>query len=183
MSEWTNAIDGPRCAYTKEDILMCEFYALDYLSFDLIVFHPYRPLTQYLSELGLSDACLQPALYVSLPSSAAHTIDEWTMIDDEWYGHRAIVNDSYRTDLCLVYPPYMIAITAIYMACTFLDRVRIASTSHTKLRICWCGCCCVWWLINDDRIVLIGSLSYPLIVNKSWLYQWHYWTIMMHCRA
>jgi cyclin C len=28
-----------------------------------------------------------------------------------------IVNDSYRTDLCLLHPPYHIAIAALYIAC------------------------------------------------------------------
>lgn len=27
-----------------------------------------------------------------------------------------IVNDSYRTDICLLYPPYLIALSAIYLA-------------------------------------------------------------------
>jgi hypothetical protein len=38
--------EGPKWVYTKEDILECEFYCLNMLGFDLIVFHPYRPLMQ-----------------------------------------------------------------------------------------------------------------------------------------
>lgn len=38
--------EGPKWVYTKDDILECEFYCLNMLGFDLIVFHPYRPLMQ-----------------------------------------------------------------------------------------------------------------------------------------
>jgi len=93
----------PSWPYDMETILECEFYALHYLNFDLIVFHPYRPLTQYLSDKNL----LQTA---------------WN-----------IVNDSYRTDLSLKYAPYLIAIAAIDMACTFLQKDYSAWISSLKL--------------------------------------------------
>jgi len=80
----------PSWPYKMEMILECEFYALHYLNFDLIVFHPYRPLTQYLSGVKMQD-----------------------LLQTAWN----IVNDSYRTDLSLRYAPYLIAIAAIYMAC------------------------------------------------------------------
>jgi len=85
----------PAWPYTMDSMLECEFYALHYLNFDLIVFHPYRPLTQYLAD-GKAPDTLQTA---------------WS-----------IVNDSYRTDLSLMYAPYLIAIAAIYMACNFLSK-------------------------------------------------------------
>ncbi len=81
--------------YGVEDIMECEFFVLEFLSFDLIVFHPYRPLVQFLSDINRVNECLPTA----------------------W----AIVNDSYRTDLCLLYPPYLIAIAAVYMSCTFAE--------------------------------------------------------------
>ena len=33
-----------------------------------------------------------------------------------------IVNDALRTDACLVYPPYLVALAAIYMACVFHNK-------------------------------------------------------------
>ena len=33
-----------------------------------------------------------------------------------------IVNDSYRTDICLLYPPYLIALSAIYLASFLKDK-------------------------------------------------------------
>lgn len=84
------------CAHlTADDILRCEFESLGKLQFDLVVFHPYRDLVQLVADAGVTD-CLQTA---------------WN-----------IVNDSYRTDVCLVYPPHLVAVAAIYMACTFLGR-------------------------------------------------------------
>lgn len=62
----------------------------------LIVYHPYRPLTQYVTDLGMEDAILPIA---------------WR-----------IVNDSLRTDVCLLYPPYMIALAAIHMACVIQQK-------------------------------------------------------------
>jgi len=80
--------------YTMNDILQCEYHALEVLGSDLIVYHPYRPLSRLVQESDMGD-CLQMA---------------WR-----------IVNDSYRTDLCLLHPPYLIAIAAMYMSCVFGD--------------------------------------------------------------
>lgn len=66
-----------------------EFYLLEELEFYLIVWHPYRSLIHFANELGIRESGLQYA----------------------WF----IVNDSYRTDVCLLYPPHMIALAAIYM--------------------------------------------------------------------
>ena len=62
----------------------------------LIAYHPYRPLTQYVADLGMEDAILPIA---------------WR-----------ILNDSLRTDVSLVYPPYEIALAAIYMACVIQQK-------------------------------------------------------------
>ena len=35
---------------------------------------------------------------------------------------RSLVNDLYRTDLILMYPPFMIALACIYMASSFQER-------------------------------------------------------------
>ena len=62
----------------------------------LIVFHPYRPLTKYTADMGQENGLLPIA---------------WR-----------VVNDSLRTDTSLMYPPYMIALTAIYMACVIQQK-------------------------------------------------------------
>lgn len=79
-----------------------EFYLLEELQFYLIVWHPYRPLTQICAELGMRESGLQYA----------------------WF----IVNDSYRTDVCLLYPPHLIALAAIYLT-VILNHADFASGS------------------------------------------------------
>ncbi|XP_071492710.1 cyclin-C-like [Diadema setosum] len=86
--------------YKMPHILECEFYLLEIMDCCLIVFHPYRPLTQYAADLGQEDQLLPLA----------------------WH----IINDSLRTDICLLYPPYLIALASLHMACV------ISQNDHTK---------------------------------------------------
>uniref|UniRef100_A0A3Q3JVB1 Cyclin-like domain-containing protein n=1 Tax=Monopterus albus TaxID=43700 RepID=A0A3Q3JVB1_MONAL len=62
----------------------------------LIVYHPYRPLLQYVQDMGQEDMLLPLA---------------WR-----------IVNDTYRTDLCLLYPPFMIALACLHVACVVQQK-------------------------------------------------------------
>jgi len=74
----------------------CEFYLLEAMDCCLILFHPYRPLLQYVHDLGPDDSLLQLA---------------WR-----------IINDSLRTDVCLLYPPYMIALASLNLACVMQQK-------------------------------------------------------------
>ena len=47
--------------YKVQQILECEFLLLEMLDCCLIVYHPYRPLTQYVTDLGQQDALLPTA--------------------------------------------------------------------------------------------------------------------------
>ena len=42
------------------------------------------------------------------------------------YANRFIINDTYRSELCLLYPPHMIAIAAIYLTLVLNDKTRDA---------------------------------------------------------
>ncbi|KAL0084575.1 cyclin [Phycomyces blakesleeanus] len=75
--------------YDSAKVAEFEFYLLEELEFYLIVWHPYRSLTLICNDLGMRESGLQYA----------------------WF----LVNDSYRTDVCLLYPPHMIALAAIYL--------------------------------------------------------------------
>lgn len=81
-------------AYTQEfpyrtnHILECEFYLLENLDCCLIVFQPYRPLLQLVQDMGQEDQLLTLS---------------WR-----------IVNDSLRTDVCLLYPPYQVCIVRCF---------------------------------------------------------------------
>jgi cyclin C len=68
----------------------CEFSLISELNSHLIVHHPYRSLTDLQSHLSL-------------------TLDETSLA---WN----IINDHYLTDLPLLYPPYLIAVTAAFLA-------------------------------------------------------------------
>ncbi len=61
-----------------------------------MVFQPYRPLVQFCQDLGAEDTILPVA---------------WRM-----------VNDSLRTDVSLLYPPYQIALACIHMAAIVLSK-------------------------------------------------------------
>ncbi|RDD41293.1 Cyclin-C [Trichoplax sp. H2] len=82
---------GSDYPYKMSVILECEFFLLELLDCSLIVFHPYRPLLQFVEDFEKKDALLPCA----------------------W---RAI-NDSYNTDICLMYPPYIIALACLHTAC------------------------------------------------------------------
>jgi len=107
-----------------------EFYLVDDLECDLVVFHPYRTLLALCGkEVG------------SLPSSDAEAGEVGVGVDEgpRYWGsgegkleiHDSvmqiawlIINDSYRSDLCLLYPPHLIAIAAVYLALLFHKSTR-----------------------------------------------------------
>ncbi|KAJ3787604.1 cyclin-like protein [Lentinula aff. detonsa] len=108
-----------------------EFYLVDDLECDLVVFHPYRTLL----ALCKKDSSMSPGGGNSdMPSQEAEAGELGTGIGAEdgprfwgtgegklelsevalqtaWF----IINDTYRSELCLLYPPHLIAITAIYL--------------------------------------------------------------------
>ena len=63
----------------------------------LILYHPYRPLIQFISDL---------------------CPDDTQLLQTAW----RVVNDSYRTDLCLMYPPSLIALASLHIACVMQKR-------------------------------------------------------------
>lgn len=82
--------------YRPNNILECEFYLLENMDCCLIVFQPYRPLVQYCQDLGVEDSVLPTA---------------WR-----------IVSDSLRTDVSLLFPPYLISLSCLHMACVILNK-------------------------------------------------------------
>nr|XP_006817695.1 PREDICTED: cyclin-C-like [Saccoglossus kowalevskii] len=82
--------------YRISHVLECEFFLLEMLDCCMIVYHPYRPLIQYVQDMGQEEQVLPLA---------------WR-----------IVNDSLRTDACLLYPPFQIALACLHMACVILQK-------------------------------------------------------------
>ncbi|CAI7749171.1 unnamed protein product [Closterium sp. NIES-53] len=83
--------------YEVKDILAMEMRLLQALSFNLIVFHPYRPLTTYLEDVSRA------------LSLAANVKEEFAQV--AW----SMVNDSFKTDLSLCHPPFIIALACIHL--------------------------------------------------------------------
>jgi cyclin C len=81
-----------RFYFTGADIVDAEYYLVEELRFNLIVFHPYRPMEKYIRELRLERY-----------QQDAHNM----------------INDSYRTDACLYYPPHAIAIAVLIMTAIY----------------------------------------------------------------
>ncbi|TMW63119.1 hypothetical protein Poli38472_002060 [Pythium oligandrum] len=106
----TTGVDEDEAMYTfqDKDILECEFYVIEALQFDLILHHPFPPLLQFLDEFDLHDDCLQFS---------------WQL-----------VQYSYRTDIILLYPPFMVAYAAAYIACVEAgyDAAQVFSNVNIK---------------------------------------------------
>ncbi|KAJ7618409.1 cyclin-like protein [Roridomyces roridus] len=106
-----------------------EFYLVDDLECDLTVFHPYRTLLA-LCKSDASDDSSTPNEEEAGELGVGITADDgpryWGTgegqlelppngLQTAWF----IVNDTYRSELCLLYPPHLIAIAAIYLTCIF----------------------------------------------------------------
>ncbi|GJP34336.1 hypothetical protein CLOM_g18778 [Closterium sp. NIES-68] len=83
--------------YEVKDVLQMEMRLLQALSFNLIVFHPYRPLTTYLDDVSKT-------LNLSANVKEDFAQMAWSML-----------NDSLKTDLSLCHPPFLIAIACMHL--------------------------------------------------------------------
>ncbi|KAK4492188.1 hypothetical protein RD792_002986 [Penstemon davidsonii] len=85
--------------YEIKEILEMEMKVLEALNYYLVVFHPYRALSQLLQDAGMNDA----------------TQLTW-----------GLVNDTYKMDLILIHPPHLIALACIYIASAQMDKENTA---------------------------------------------------------
>uniref|UniRef100_H2YLX5 Cyclin-C n=1 Tax=Ciona savignyi TaxID=51511 RepID=H2YLX5_CIOSA len=95
--------------YRIHHVWECEFYLLELMDCCLVIYHPYRPLVQYVNDLGLADNLLPIA---------------WR-----------IVNDSYRTDVNLLYPPFQIALACLHMACVVQNQEAVTYQWFADLNV------------------------------------------------
>ncbi|KAF5446436.1 hypothetical protein F2P56_032064 [Juglans regia] len=84
--------------YEIKDILEMEMKILEALNYYLVVFHPYRALSQLFQDAGLND------------------------INMTQLTCRGLVNDTYKMDLILVHPPHLIALACIYIASVLREK-------------------------------------------------------------
>lgn len=101
-------------SYGEKAIWEAEFHLLHGLDFYLIVHQPYRSLLQYIANARLEH-----------------------LLFDSW----AVVNDSYKVDLCLQYPPHVIAIASMMVAAAMRDKspeiARWVATLNVKMDSVW----------------------------------------------
>lgn len=116
-----------------------EFYLVDDLECDLVVFHPYRTL--------MSLCCKENGAVITEPEAGElghDTLDgtghsgegklelQEPAVQMAWY----IINDTYRSSLCLLYPPHMIAIAALYLTLVLhaptREAIRAQSSNDTS---------------------------------------------------
>ncbi|KAF8627315.1 hypothetical protein AX15_004435 [Amanita polypyramis BW_CC] len=132
-----------------------EFYLVDDLECDLTVFHPYRTLM----ALCKSDPSASSGGVVNAGSTGPDTETEegeaaeedspgvGVGMDDgpQYWGTGEgqlelpeggfqhawfIINDTYRSNLCLLYPPHLIAIAALHLTVVFHPPSRSEITPH-----------------------------------------------------
>ncbi|ORY91797.1 cyclin-like protein [Leucosporidium creatinivorum] len=85
-----------------------EFYLIEELDFHLVIFHPYRSLVQLCGRDGGPTAGGEVG---KATRSAMLEMDD-TALQMAWF----VINDTFRSSLCLIHPPHLIAIAAIYLA-------------------------------------------------------------------
>ncbi|MCO5570127.1 hypothetical protein L7F22_023843 [Adiantum nelumboides] len=88
-----------RSSFEVKDVLEMEMKLLEALDYYLVVYHPYRPLVRFLQDAGLNDL----------------VVDSWSL-----------ANDTYKTDLVLMYSPHMIALSCIFLASILKERDTIS---------------------------------------------------------
>ncbi|KZT13223.1 cyclin-like protein [Laetiporus sulphureus 93-53] len=106
-----------------------EFYLVDDLECDLTVFHPYRTLITLCGKEGSSHMTEAEAGEVGAgiddgpkywgTGEGKLELQEGAL-QMAWF----IINDTYRSELCLLYPPHLIAIAAIHLALVLHSSTR-----------------------------------------------------------
>ncbi|KAI5124300.1 hypothetical protein M0805_008908 [Coniferiporia weirii] len=107
-----------------------EFYLVDDLECDLVVFHPYRTLMTLVRDTSQAGQDAEKEA-----GELGTGIDDgprfWGTgegrldmhvggIQNAWF----LINDTYRSDICILYPPHLIAIAALYLICVLNPLVR-----------------------------------------------------------
>ncbi|ODV91536.1 hypothetical protein CANCADRAFT_29937 [Tortispora caseinolytica NRRL Y-17796] len=104
----------PDCVSSDSTIIgQCEFYLIEEMGMCLIVHQPYRSLKQF--SRSMSD--IYQGQLIILP--------------DEMSCAWSVLNDSYITDLPLLYPPHIIALAALFVA--VLTKAPRGSVSDTAV--------------------------------------------------
>ncbi|KAJ2913527.1 hypothetical protein MD484_g6908, partial [Candolleomyces efflorescens] len=120
-----------------------EFYLVDDLECDMVVYHPYRTLlalcrkeasngeegeegeAEEAGELGAGIGAEDGASYWG--SGHGKLVLSEAAFQTAW----SVINDTYRSELCLLYPPHLIAIAALYLTFVLHPPDKIASKTSS----------------------------------------------------
>lgn len=91
-------------------IAECEFYLIEELDSYLIVYHPYRSLTQIIEHMSQTNNLL-------------------TFMKDQTQYAWSMINDSYATDMMLLYPPHIIATATLYVTLVRSHTLQVSQAS------------------------------------------------------
>jgi cyclin C len=91
-----------------------EFYLIEELDTHLIVHHPYKSLL-LINEALHTFSQKQGSFAAGAASSMPNTASLSGLTSEELQSSWSIINDSYVTDLPLLYPPHVLATAAIYL--------------------------------------------------------------------
>ncbi|KAF8901596.1 cyclin-like protein [Mucidula mucida] len=89
-----------------------EFYLVDDLECDLTIFHPYRTLMALCKKESAAhdnEETEAGELGVGVDSDDLHFDEKLEMSESALQMAWSIINDSYRSNLCLLYPPHLVA--------------------------------------------------------------------------
>ncbi|KAE8244806.1 hypothetical protein A4X13_0g6247 [Tilletia indica] len=98
-----------------------EFYLIEDLQFDLIIHHPYRALVSIYDAVS-KDSKTADAVAMALqqeikPQDVGKVPYKLDIFDEHVFQMAwAMLNDVYRTDITLLYPPYLIALATVCLA-------------------------------------------------------------------
>lgn len=96
-------------------IAECEFYLIEELDSYLIVYHPYRSLIQLTESLTIANSQL-------------------TLLSEEIQSAWSMINDSYATDMLLLYPPHIIAMACLYITLVLRTPLMRQSRSYESVK-------------------------------------------------
>ncbi|GAA5834157.1 hypothetical protein JCM11251_000557 [Rhodosporidiobolus azoricus] len=113
-----NDMSHPSFPSDNHRLAEMEFYLLEELDFHLVVFHPYRALSQLTGRDGGAN--------IEGEGGKKRRVLEMddTALQMAWF----IINDTYRSLLPLLHPPHLIALAAIYLAFALHPPAPCAST-------------------------------------------------------
>lgn len=132
-----------------------EFYLLEEMEFDMILFHPYRSLIGLYDTYGNRAAGKEGNGGLGGEMEAFGVIRGLSSVEEkEAAGERRVklgefdeqvlqmswfvLNDTYKTDIVLMYPPYLVALASVYLALTLhapaAERINSSLSNMQTLR-------------------------------------------------